>query len=40
MICINETNLSEKMSVEHKHKECKAVVPTEEVDDVYLRYVT
>lgn len=26
----------EKMSVEHKHKECVAVASTEEVDDVQL----
>lgn len=36
MICINETYLSQKMSVEHKHKEYVAVESTEEVDNVQL----
>lgn len=36
----NETNLSENMSMQHKHKECVAVASTEEVDNVQLRYVT
>lgn len=39
MICIKWEILSEKMNVEHKHKECVAVASTEEVDDVQLIYV-